>query len=243
MCILHFTQLVCLVGCFFKLILQIIATAAHCVLGRDSNGDQVFPESALFIPGLDDGDGIGTNDDCSDDEHGCLAISFGLVSQDYATYDGYETDDFSSEFKYNFDVGFFVVEGVTTTSGDTLTPLGIDFGGLTTGLEGYALGYPADYDPEFMYSLGEIQDSPITLGKYMDCTTLGSGASGGPWLQESLLEYGYSGTSIQCIHSWIWTTEGETGAGCAPLDTGFAECLYNEAVSAALDSESMILDC
>lgn len=195
---------------------------------------------------MDDGDDIGTNGDCTDDAHGCFAISFGVVSQDYMTYDGYETDTFSSEVKYNYDVGFFVVEGESTSTGATLTPMEIDFtNGMSRYSEGYALGYPGDYDPGFMYSKGEIQSSPIVADSYyIDCGTLGEGASGGPWVQHTLTHVGWS-PAVLCIHSWKWSSDDDTatGIGCAPLHTGFAECLHDEAISAAIDSESMVVDC
>ena len=212
----------------------IILTAAHCIIGEDANGNPVYPEYALFIPKQDDGGSDTTDIDCSNDVYGCIPISFAVVSTSYETAN---TND--STIRLNYDYGFFVAEGVTTDNGTELTPVPINFEGMTPYVaDAGVFGYPADADPEFMYSQGELQTSPLNEGYYMDCSTLGQGASGGPWTDHDI-DWGFE---TQCVTSWIWA-DGSSGVGCAPLHTGGAECVYNAALSADLASESFAAEC
>jgi hypothetical protein len=207
---------------------SVILTAAHCILD-DETGE--FPVFSLFIPGQDDGGADNSDSSCENDPYGCFYPSFAVVSDEYASR--------GTLSNLNFDYGFYVAEGVATSEGDVLTPVAISFDGMTVGETGYALGYPTDYDPEFMYTAGEIQDSPLTEGYYIECSQLSGGASGGPWTQSDTS----TGTmTVSAVTSWTWSS-GDS-AGAAPLHTGGAYCLYLAALSADLSStESFVADC
>lgn len=218
----------------------VIATAAHCVYDRKKGG---FPDYVMFIPGQDDGQGDASDLDCSNDPHGCFYPIMGVTS------DEYQKSSFSSSFQYDY--GFYVAPDTDpgakngpdkgTFAGNnykSLTPMGITFGGMKYGdNDTYLFGYPGARDPEFMYTQGRSETSPITNGGwYVDCSGLTGGASGGPWTQSDPKT---GRMVLASVNSWGWT-DGGTGMGSPPYDTGGAECVYNAALSSTLKNGNNI---
>ena len=221
----------------------IIATAAHCVydLRRKS-----FPDQIMFIPGQDDGGNDNSDLNCSNDPHGCIYPKIGVISEKY------QKSVFGSSFQYDY--GFFVANDEDpgedvgpdrgTFGGDaykSLTPMGITFEGIETGKNAFLFGYPGARDPLFMYSHGRAVESPVTDGGwYVDCSGLAAGASGGPWTQS---DPSTGQIVVASVNSWGWTN-GDTGMGSPPYNTGGAECVYIAAISANInDGENLVAPC
>lgn len=213
----------------------IIATAAHCIYDQKL---QAFPDQILFIPGQDDGGDDTSDFRCSNDPHGCFYPKLGIIS------DKYQQAAFSLGFEYDY--GFLVAEDESpgmdvapdreTFGGDvykTLKPMPITFEGMEYGRTSHLFGYPGARDPLFMYSSGRADESPITEGGwYVQCSGLAAGASGGPWTQS---DPSTGEIVVASVNSWGWTN-GDPGMGSPPYDTGGAECVYNNAITANLNS-------
>ena len=118
--------------------------------------------------------------------------------------------------------------------------MGISFKGNEIGKNTYLYGYPGSRDPHFMYSEGRCETSPVTQGGwYVDCSRLTGGASGGPWTQTNPSAGHITVTSV---NSWGWT-DGDSGMGSPPFDTGGAECVYNAANAAAVTGGYVVETC
>lgn len=220
----------------------IIATAAHCIFDTQSRS---FPDYVMFIPGQDDGEGDSSDYNCSNDPHGCFYPTFGVIS------DEYQRASFANGFQYDY--GFFVAPDMDSgpkngpdrdTFGGavykSLTPMGISFQGMNYGQNTYLFGYPGSRDPQFMYTEGRADPSPITNGGwYVECSRLTGGASGGPWTQTDVTT---GDMVVASVNSWGWSN-GDSGMGSPPYDTGGAECVYNAARSANLNGSHVVAPC
>ena len=220
----------------------IIATAAHCVYDIESG---TFPEYVMFIPGQDDGEGDSSDTNCSNDPNGCFYPVLGVIPSEYS--------DTNNVNGFQFDYAFYVAPDTDsgrdngpdrdTFGGDSyksLKPMGITFQGMQYGENTHLFGYPGTRDPRFMYTEGQADISPLTIGGwYVMCSGLSGGASGGPWTQSdpSTGEIVVAGVS-----AWGWTN-GDPGMGSPPYDTGGAECVYNDAVSAEMNGGNIVAQC
>ena len=221
----------------------IIATAAHCVYDAQK---KIFPDYVMFIPGQDDGEGDRSDFNCSNDPHGCFYPTVGVIS------DEYRSASFSKGFQYDY--GFYIAPD--TDSGNdnapdadtyggngkpkSLTPMGITFDGLSYGSDTHLFGYPGARDPNFMYTEGSAETSPITIGGwYVRCSGLTGGASGGPWTQS---DPSTGRMVVGSVNSWGWSN-GDPGMGSPPYDTGGAECVYNAANTANIYGGHVVASC
>lgn len=215
----------------------IIATAAHCIYDTKS---KQFPTYVMFIPGQDDGGTDGSDFDCNNDPHGCFYPTIGVISDEYTTA------TFQGGFQYDY--GFYVApdsDAGNNNAGSagkikSLKPMGITFNGMTVGGNTHLFGYPGSHDPQFMYTEGRAETSPITDGGwYVDCSGLTGGASGGPWTQS---DPATGQMVVASVNSWGWG-DGSTGMGSPPYDTGGAECVYNAANSANMAGGHITASC
>ena len=217
----------------------IIATAAHCLYDSDTHS---FAYNVLVIPAQDDGSGEGSDRDCSNDPNGCFYPTFAAVSKHY------KTATFQNSFEYDY--GFYVapdtdpgpnngphVHGFDNGGHESIKPMAISFSGVQEGFETHLFGYPAKLDPYFMYSIGEAEASPLgNNGPYVDCSGLTGGASGRPWTQADTS----SGTLVvHSVNSWGWGN-GNPGMGAPPFNTGGAQCLFQAANTASMNSGDIV---
>jgi hypothetical protein len=122
----------------------------------------------------------------------------------------------------------------------SIEPMAIDFG-VQDGLETHLFGYPGNVDPNFMYSIGTAEISPLgaEFGMYVECVGLTGGASGGAWTQADVS----TGTMVvHGVNSWAWGS-GRLGMGTSAFDTGGAQCVYNAAVGASMTSGDIVANC
>ena len=220
----------------------IIATAAHCVFDGQT---KKFPDYIMFIPGQDDGEGDSSDYNCYNDPHGCFYPTLGVIS------DNYHSASFVDGFQYDY--GFYVAPDTDsgnnngpdrdTYGGDayrSLVPMGITFDGLSHGQNTHLFGYPGSRDPQFMYTEGRVDRSPITDGGwYVDCSGLTGGASGGPWTQS---DPSTGRMSVGSVNSWGWSN-GDSGMGSPPYNTGGAQCVYDAANSADINGGHIVANC
>lgn len=221
----------------------VIATAAHCVFDQQSGQ---FPDYVMFIPGQDDGEGDASDYNCSNDPNGCFYPTIGVISSKY------QTAGFVDGFQYDY--GFYVAPDTDKGNNNgpdrdtyggsgpykSLVPMGITFAGLSYGQNTHLFGYPGSRDPLFMYTEGRSDQSPITTGGwYVECSGLTGGASGGPWTQS---DPSTGRMAVGSVNSWGWSN-GDSGMGSPPYDTGGAECVYDAANSASMSGSHVVANC
>lgn len=219
----------------------IIATAAHCIF--DSQTKQ-FPDYVMFIPGQDDGEGDASDYNCNNDPHGCFYPTLGVIS------DEYRSASFVDGF--NYDYGFYVApdtDGGNNNGPDrdtfgggqykSLVPMDITFNGMSYGQNTHLFGYPGSRDPNFMYTEGVTETSPITNGGwYVECSGLTGGASGGPWTQSNPAT---GKIVLASVNSWGWSN-GDSGMGSPPFGQG-AKCVYDAANAAIMSGGHVVASC
>eukprot|EP00977_Amphora_coffeiformis_P003513 scaffold657_cov214-Amphora_coffeaeformis.AAC.7 len=222
----------------------IISTAGHCVYDVTAKS---FPDKVIFIPGQDDGEGDGTDQNCANDPHGCFYPTVGVISGHY------QSSGFLPGLAYDY--GFYVAPDTDpsdqngpdrgTYRGPTpyhsLTPMGISFKGVQNGNRFHLFGYPGSRDPQFMYTHGRAEEAPIkTGGNYVGCSGLTGGASGGPWTTPFPLATGR--LVVTTVNSWGWGNE-DPGIGAPPFNTGGAECVYKAALKANVNGNHVVANC
>jgi len=221
----------------------IIATAAHCIYH-----DKSFPKRVIFIPGQDDNGKDKSDFSCANDPHGCFYPKFGVISDEYRA-----VSDGPSQFQYDY--GFYVAPDTDSGNNNgpdkasyagnsykSLVPMSISFDGIQEGENTYLFGYPLVDDPYLMYTQGLAETAPsyITSGGWLvSCSRLSSSASGGPWTHSNPAT---GKITVRAITTWGWT-DGRPGMGASPYDTGGAECVYNAANAANLNSGYVVANC
>lgn len=117
--------------------------------------------------------------------------------------------------------------------------MGISFDGLAYNANTHLFGYPGARDPDFMYTEGYTETSPVTNGGwYVACSGLTGGASGGPWTQSNP---NTGQMVVGSVNSWGWSN-GNPGMGSPPYDVG-AKCVYDAANAASLDGGDIVEPC
>ena len=213
----------------------IIATAAHCMYRKQ---DHAFYDNVMFLPGH----GKNEHVDCTQNSQQCLYPVMAIVSDQYT--------DASLTASWEVDYGFYVVSQyensvdgssgsyssnrysqedalVMTGSTTIIKPMSISFEPMIIGAEANLFGYPLDEDPNLMYTVGQVEETPIAgeEGYYVPCSGLSDGASGGPWTQSMSPD---GDIVVSSINSWSWM-DGSSGMGAPRLDTGGAYCLFRAA--------------
>lgn len=227
----------------------VIVTAAHCLFRKDVGS---FYDNIMFIPGHGGNDG---KTDCIQNPQQCLYPVKAVVSDQYV--DSILTDS------WQVDYGFLVApkgfSDNTALSGNnrnlrnripssateiktppstlSIKPMTISFDPLIVGKETSLFGYPLNKDPDFMYSVGQLDESPFEEeeGYYLACSDLRDGSSGGPWTQ-SVSSNG--DIVVSSINSWSWM-DGSPGMGAPRFDRGGATCVYESANGGTIDSDDM----
>ena len=174
---------------------------------------------------------------------GCFYPTFGVISEEYRNASFIES--------FQFDYGFWVAPDTDPGNNNgpeeeeegrdysSLKPMGISFDGLEFNNNTYLFGYPGARDPDFMFTEGPIETSPLSEGGwFLPCSLLTAGASGGPWTQSDVK----SGRMVvEAVNSWGWSN-GDPGMGSPPFGAG-AECVYDAANTAEMDSSSFAANC
>ena len=232
---------------------SIIITAAHCVYDDTA---KEFASNVLFIPNQADG-GSATDTNCNNDPLGCWAPSFGVVEENWA----------NKSFPANipWDYAYYVVSDSGAHSGagqggalDQIAGnLPIDFGTQSVDLANdddtaadwtHGLGYSYDDDPNFMYCADNMTEkadytlpgSNEAANWWIPVCDLSGGSSGGPWAQPMDQTTGTG--SIMSVNSWGYTRKNLKGMAGPKLVGTTAECLFDEAKSANLGTQNLIVD-
>ena len=218
---------------------SIVLTAAHCIYDDVA---KAFAQTAIFIPGQDDGGQDGTDWNCSNDPRGCWILDYGVVDINWTT----------RTFPDNiaWDYGFYVVSDTGTHSSsnpydalldsvdlDAAATMAIDFSAPEVGNAAHALGYSYNVDPEFMYCT-ESLGTEGSVNYWLGSCDLSGGSSGGPWVQP-MNESSGSGPIIS-VNSWGYTTR--SGMAGPRLHDNSANLLFDHAKTASLASSGEIVD-
>lgn len=209
---------------------SLVLTAAHCVYDDLA---KEFASYAIFIPNQSES-GTRTDNDCSNDVHGCWVADFGVVSTDWA---GREWPD-----NIPADYAFYVVTtgGTSGTHLDDtqgIEPMAITFRsaaeveqGADSNIYTHALGYSYSQDPNFMYCAEPVRHSSYG-GWLLSSCGLSGGASGGPWTQSQDADLGVG--PLISVNSY-GPSRGKSYMGGPYLYGNDAECLFDQAKQADL---------
>jgi len=217
---------------------SVILTAAHCVYD-EANGS--FARNVMFIPDQQ-WSGTTTDANCGNDKIGCWIPSAGVVDQDWTTR--------AWPDNIPWDYGYYVVPNSgshvpgQSSADDALeaavTTMDISFIAPTAG-GAAAFGYSYSEDPKLMY----CQETRGSLSNnwWLSQCGLTGGASGGPWLDESVA----TGTgTIVSVNSWGYSNS--LGMAGPRLDGSAStyrerrpECVYLEAVNLASNKANLIV--
>ncbi|NNL88386.1 MAG: Ig-like domain-containing protein, partial [Marinicaulis sp.] len=222
---------------------SVIVTAAHCVYDDVA---KAFATNVLFIPNQAETTGSGTDSNCNNDPLGCWAPAFGVVEENWA----------NRTFPNNipWDYAYYVVNDNGSHSGNgSGGALDAAAGALTIDFlppnvndndpgEGsldwtHALGYSYSEDPSFRYC---AEDMTIEGGDswWLPSCQMSGGSSGGPWVQPMNENTG-SGP-LMSVNSWGYTNSD--GMGGPMLSGTTAQCLFDNAKSASLGSNGVVVD-
>lgn len=206
-----------------------ILTAAHCVYDDLA---KAFSSYAIFIPNQA-ASGTRTDNDCSNDIHGCWVAEFGVVSNNWA----------AAQWPNNIpaDYAFYVVTngGTSGTALDNtpgIQPMAVSFNANDADANVYthALGYSYSQDPNFMYCAEPVRHSS-NGGWLLSACGLSGGASGGPWTQSQQADLGTG--PLMSVNSY-GPSRGKSYMGGPYLYGNDAACLFNRAQQANLSPAS-----
>jgi len=209
-----------------------VLTAAHCVYDDVA---KVFARNVLFIPDQV-ASGTRTDTDCTNDDLGCWAPSFGVVDTDWTTRTF--PNNVAWDYAYYIvpttgahrgtDAGTESLEQAVGTLGIDFTPPDVNVANSSVDRT-TALGYSYSQDPNFMYCAEDM----TTEGKdnwWLPNCGLSGGASGGPWIQPFDTVNG-SGPIIS-VNSWGYTNQ--PGMAGPKLSGTSASCIYTAAKNATI---------
>jgi hypothetical protein len=217
---------------------SVILTAAHCVY---DDVHKVFARNVLFIPDQAGTTGAGTDQDCSNDPHGCWVPTHGVVDVDWTI----------RTFPDNipWDHAYYVVPDAGAHRGTPASSEALDeaVGTLTisiaspvTGATTHALGYSYADDPNFMYCAEGLATESAYGDWWLDACDLSGGSSGGPWVQP--MDTASGSGPVVSVNSWGYSTR--PGMGGPRLDTAEAACVFANAKTApATEARGTVVTC
>lgn len=223
---------------------SVIVTAAHCVYD-DENKE--FATNIMFIPNQDETTGNRTDENCDNDPLGCWVPEFAVVDLNWTRNEFPDNIAWDYAYLVVADSGSHAGNGDDEVLDSVTDSLPIDFlpPYVADGDRGagsldftHALGYSGTADPNFMYCAEDMGTFGVDNWWLRSCG-LSGGSSGGPWVQP--MDEATGSGEIVSVNSWGFDN-GRPGMAGPVLNGTSAQCLFDEAKVASLDSNGVVVN-